>query len=146
MSTINEKLQKINCLLSEASGLYHKMNVHLGLSDSVSNILYVIYDHDGAYPIGDICTDLAIPKQTVNSALRGMEQDGLLFLESCGKRAKQAVLTESGKEYCRRTVAKIFEMEKDVLSGFTPEEYTQFVRLHEKYNNAIRTYIEGLSE
>ena len=146
MNTMNEKLHKINCLLSETSGLYHRMNVHLGLSDSVSNILYVIYDHDGVYPISDICTDTGIPKQTINSALRGMERNGLLFLENCGKRAKQAVLTVSGKEYCRQTVARIFEMEKEVLSGFTPEEYTQFVRLHEKYNNAIRAYIEGLPE
>ena len=146
MSESNQRIKKINCLLSETNGLYHRVNVRLGLSDSIANILYQICDHDGVYGISDICLDLGIPKQTVNSALRQLEYDGLLYLESCGKRSKQAVLTERGKEYCSHTIATIFDMERAVLSTFTQDECAQFVHLQKKYNNALKSYIDGLAE
>lgn len=146
MSESNQRIKRINCLLSETNGLYHRMNVRLGLSDSIANILYLICDHDGIYGISDICLDLGIPKQTVNSALRQLERDGLLYLESYGRRSKQAVLTEHGREYCSRTISEIFDMERAALSIFTQDECAQFVHLQEKYNNSLKSYLDGLAE
>lgn len=138
---VSKKIQKINCILAETTGLYHKLNVALGLSDSVSDILYSIYANEGSYPIRELCAELSMPKQTVNSALRSLEKDGILFLEIYSGRNKRAVLTEKGKKFCKDTVASIFQMENTVFTEFTVSEIEAFVFLHEKYNAAISKYI-----
>lgn len=138
---ISKKIQKVNCILTETTGLYHKLNVALGLSDSVSDILYLIYANDGSYPVRELCAELSMPKQTVNSALRSLEKDGILFLEIYSGRNKRAVLTEKGKKFCKDTVASIFQMENTVFAEFTVSEIEAFVSLHEKYNAAISKYI-----
>lgn len=139
---ISEKLRRINCTFSETAGLYHKLNVTLGLSDSVSDILYALYSNDGAYPILSLREELSMPKQTLNSALRNLEKDGILFLEVYNGRNKKAVLTEKGWEYCKNTVAHICGMEEVVFSEFSDSELEAFVTLHEKYNASIGRYIE----
>lgn len=146
MDYTSEKLRKINCILSETNGLYHKLNVSLGLSDSVSDILYQIYNNNGSYPISGLCTDLAMPKQTVNSALRNLEKDGILFLEIYSGRNKRAVLTEKGQQFCKDTVACIFRMENLVFEEFTASEMDAFITLHKKYNAAINKYINDYAE
>ena len=138
-----EKLRKINCIFSETAGLYHKLNVLLGLSDSVSDILYLLYANDGCYSIRELCTDLDIPKQTVNSALRSLEKQEILFLETYSGKKKRVVLTEKGMQFCNDTIAPIFQIEKLAFEEFTTSEIEAFVTLHEKYNAALSTHIDN---
>lgn len=139
---ISNKLQKINCIFKETSGLYHKLNVDLGLSDSISDILYALYANGGNYLLMELREELSMPKQTINSALRGLERDGILFLELYRGRNKRAILTEKGWEYCKDTVAHIFEMEEVVFSEFSDYELEAFVTLHKKYNATISKYLQ----
>ena len=92
---ISNKLQKINCILSETNGLYHKLNVELGLSDSIAGVLYALYANEGAYPIMQLRVELSMPKQTLNSALRSLEKDGVLYLEIYSKFSIDSSFRES---------------------------------------------------
>lgn len=136
-----EKLRRINCIFSETAGLYHKLNVLLGLSDSVADILYLLCANDGCYSIRELCTSFDMPKQTVNSALRSLERENILFLETLSGKKKQAVLTEKGKQFCEDTIAPIFQIENLVFAEFSASELEAFVALHEKYNAALGKYI-----
>lgn len=138
---ISDKLQRINCILAETSGLYHKLNVELGLSDSIAEILYLLYTNNGCYPILRLREELSMPKQTLNSALRALEKQEVLFLEQYSGRNKIAVLTDNGWQYCGKTVAYILKMEEDVLKEFSDAELESFISLHEKYNAKIGKYI-----
>lgn len=137
MSYISEKVRKINCILSETGGLYHKLNVALGISDSVSDILYQIYANDGCYEVSNICSDLGMPKQTVSSAMRNLEKEGILSLETYSGKSKRAALTERGKQFCKDTIAHIFHIENAVFEEFTDSEMEALISLHEKYNKVI---------
>lgn len=139
---ISEKLHAFNSLFSETAGLYHQLNVSLGLSDSVSDILYALCFHDGSCPIRELCWETGLPKQTVNSALRHLEQDGLLFLEMYSGRKKRAVLTKQGRQFCEETIARIFQAEEHAFAAFSSAELETFLRLHEKYNAALKMSIE----
>ncbi|MDO5293473.1 MAG: hypothetical protein Q4F05_12070 [bacterium] len=86
--------------------------------------------------------ELSMPKQTINSALRGLKKDGILFLELYSARNKRVILTEKGWEYCKGTVAHIFEMEEVVFAEFSASELEAFVTLHKKYNAVISKYLE----
>lgn len=142
MSQISEKVRKINCILSETGGLYHKLNAALGLSDSVSDILYQIYGNGGCCPISNICSELGMPKQTVSSAMKNLEKEGILFLETYSGKSKRAVLTEKGKQFCEDTISHIFQIENTVFEEFTDSEIEAFISLHEKYNEVISKNID----
>lgn len=44
------QLRRINYLASEMGSLYHLADLRLGISDSVSLVLYALYDGEGAAP------------------------------------------------------------------------------------------------
>ena len=54
------------------------------------------------------CHAMYEPKQTVNSALKKLERDGIIeLLEMKDKRSKRLHLTEKGEEFARETVDKV---------------------------------------
>ena len=96
----SKEIHQINYLTSEMDALYHQASVKMGISDSVSIILYTLYDAGGSCLLRDICIATGTSKQTLNSALRGLEAKQLLRLEQHNGRSKRVILTESGAEYC----------------------------------------------
>lgn len=139
---ISEKLRSINNLFNETAGLYHQLNASLRLSDSASDILYAVYSHDGRCPIRDLCRETGLPKQTINSALRNLEKEDILFLEIYNGHKKRAVLTKKGRQFCEETVVRIFQAEEQAFDAFSSAELEAFLRLHEKYNAALKKSIE----
>ena len=139
---LSEKLRSINSLFSETAGLYHRFNVSLGLPDSVSDILYAVYSRDGSCPIRELCRETGLPKQTVNSALRKLEKEDILFLEIYSGQKKRAVLTETGHRFCEKTVVRIFQAEERAFDAFSDTELDAFVRLHKKYKKKKKKSME----
>lgn len=84
-----DKLQRINWLISETDSLYHQASLKIGLSDSASRILYALYTRGGSCLLSDIYKDSGISKQTVNSALRKLEKEGVIRLEQYHGKAKK---------------------------------------------------------
>lgn len=142
MKNISEKIRKLNCIMSETESLYHKLNLSLGLSDSVSDILYLLYDNEGQYSISNLCNELSIPKQTINSALRNLEKEGIVFVEIYSGKNKRVVLTEKGWKHSQMTVSKIYEIEKAIFKEFSIDEIDAFLEFHKKYNVALNKNID----
>lgn len=139
-----EIMYRVNCLASDLDALYHQAALKLGLSDSVLFVLYLVYEKGGRRPLAAICKEANISKQTLNSAVRKLEGERIVYLEQSGGRAKTLCLTEAGMDYARRTVARLFRAERSVFRDWTPEEIRQYLRLMEKYNNDFRRQIETM--
>lgn len=135
-------IRRINHLATELDALYHLSSLRLGISDSVSVVLYALQDAGGACLLSEICKQSGISKQTVNSALRGLETDGLAYLEPVNGRAKKVILTEKGRAYAQKTAARLLQAEADALDTWTEEEIQTYVRLMEKYAGSLRREIE----
>ncbi len=73
---ISKDINRFNYLLSETDAVYHDMSKRLGLSDSISQILYTICDLGDGCLLQEICRRCGLSKQTVNSAIRRLESDG----------------------------------------------------------------------
>lgn len=142
---INE-IHRINYLTLEMDALYHQASRKLGISDSVSIVLYTIYDTGENCLLSEIYKKSGISKQTVNSAIRGLEQDGILYLEQYTGRAKKILLTNKGKDYVNRTVAKLYQAEVQALDAWSTEEINTYIRLMEKYADCLREQISAFSE
>lgn len=137
-------INKINYLSSEIEALYHQTSLKLGISDSVSVILYTVYDVGDNCLLSDIYKKSGISKQTVNSAIRGLEADNILYLEQHTGRAKRVVLTDKGKDYAKKTVGKLHEAEVQAFDTWSEEEISTYIHLMEKYTHCFRKQIEKM--
>lgn len=139
-----KEIHRINYLTIEMDSLYHHSSLKLGITDSVSVVLYSIYDAGGECLLSDIYKESGISKQTVNSAIRGLEADGILYLERHDGRAKKVILTDKGKEYVEKTAVRLYQAEVDAFDTWTEDEISTYIRLMEKYADCFRQQVEKL--
>ena len=137
-------IRRINYLTSEMDALYHLSSLKLGITDSVSIVLYTLYDVGNACLLSEIYKNSGISKQTVNSAIRSLEADGMLYLEQHNGRAKKVLLTERGIEFAQRTAARLMQAEMDAFDSWSEEEIGCYIRLLEKYLDCFRIQIAKL--
>lgn len=141
-----EQLRKINYLTAEMNGLYHQVSLKQGLSDSVSMVLYSLYDWGGSCMLSQIYKDSGISKQTVNSAIRKLEAEEMLYLASATGRSKKVFLTEKGMELARNTVGKLMEAEIMAFSSWSDQDVENHVGLMERYLEDFRKMVDNLKE
>lgn len=141
-------LKRLNYLLGEIDGAYHEVARKLGVSDSVSKILYSICDTDSGErcPLHEICRQTGLSKQTVNSALRGLEREGLIYLRAVDGKAKEVCLTEAGKVFAEKTARRVIQMENDILEDWTTEELEFYLKLTERYLAQLAQKAEQLPQ
>ena len=139
---VASELKRFNYLLGELQAAYHDASVKLGISDSVSNILYTICDAGGKCPIHAICRQTGLSKQTVNSALRKLENDGVVYLEAADKKTKNVCLTDAGKQFADRTAMRIIEMENEILQSWDRQDVKNYLSLTEKFLRDLQEKVE----
>lgn len=139
-----EKLHRINYLGAEMEALYHQVSLKLGISDSAMRSLYTVYDNGGTCLLSDIYKQSGISKQTVNSAIRKLESDEILYLELETGREKRVYLTEKGKNYVEKTVARLYAAECEIFATWSEEEINSYIRCMEKYNALFRYQLEQM--
>ena len=137
-------VRRLDYLTNEMNAIYHQSSLRLGISDSVSMVLYTIYDKGADCLLSDVYKNSGISKQTVNSAIRHLEADGVLYLEPYKGRSKRIVLTEKGEALLQNTAARLFEAELRAFDGWTEEELRTHIGLLEKYLTALRREVERL--
>lgn len=141
---ISARIHRINYLNAELNALYHNASLKLGFTDSASIVLYTIYDNGENCLLSEIYKQSGISKQTVNSAIRKLEKEGVIFLEQHSGRAKKVVLTDLGKDYVKKTVARLFNAEAAAFSTWTEDEINAHIGFMEKYIDSFREQINKL--
>lgn len=142
----SEGMRRFNHLVTETDAVYHEAALRMGMSDSIMQILYVLCDKGGSCPLGEICLLTGISKQTINSALRKLEEDGIAYLEGLGGRKKRVCLTEKGQELAERTVVRLIEIENGILASWPKAQVEQYLELTERYLMSLREKVRELSE
>ncbi len=120
---------QINLMTMMIGALYHESSVRLGITDNIALILHFLYDNGQSCLLSDFYKKTGVPKQTVNSSLRKLEADGILFLEQHDGRSKRVVLTEKGEQFMHETIGQLRNAEIHALDGWTPEEVETYIRL-----------------
>ena len=146
MITINNEMKRLNYLTSELNSAYHEAAVKLGLSDSAMQILYTVCSFGSSCLISDVCRLTGISKQTINSALRKLEQSDIIRLEASIGRNKRMILTEKGQALSERTVMKIIGIENSIFDSWTEEKKDIYLSLTQVYLDMFRKQTEQLSQ
>lgn len=144
LNELYEKIFRINCLTEDIDSLYHRAALKLGVSDSVLFVLYMIYTNGGQCLLYDIYKSFGISKQTINSAIRKLESEDIVYLEKLNGKAKIVCLTDRGKAYIKQNAAKLFAAECNTFSDWSEEEINLYISLIEKHNTSLRKQIKKL--
>ncbi len=138
-----ENTKRFNYLTSEIDAAYHEAARRLGLSDSAMSILYTICLNGDNCPLSDIVSLSGISKQTINSALRKLEEAGVV--ETRGGKKKQVYLTEAGKTLAQNSARRVLNIENEIFESWTDAELECYIALTEKYLLSFKEKIKELS-
>ena len=90
--SITKSFKHYLLLLSEIDSVYHEANLKLSISNSYSIILYTICLGGGSCPLQEIKKLSGLNKQTINSSIRNMEKENLVYLEYIDGKSKRISL------------------------------------------------------
>ena len=135
MPPTNDQHITYNRTSKELEQLYHDYARHAGVSDAALWLLYVIRLSGSDLTQTSICADWHYPPQTINSALKRLESQGLVALApATGSRRDKAVrLTTEGERVAARAIDPLIEAERDALAALYPEERAALVSLRRRY-------------
>lgn len=137
-------LQEFDRLNNQINEFYHEIALRQGLSDSAYAILQALL------VLGDGCTQTDIfrytllNKQTVNSSVKRLAQDGLIEFTPGSGRELKIMLTEKGNEMVSQKILPVEQAENEVFEEMAPEEHVQLLHLVGKYLDSFKRKVEGL--
>lgn len=136
--------KRLNMLLAETDAVYHEAAKRMGLADSDMKILYTLCHLGQQAPLADVIRLSGISKQTVNSALRKLEKQEVLFLQNANGRRKLVCLTNIGRQLAEKTVLRLIEMENEAMLNWTDQETALYIELTQRFLQDFKEQIQKL--
>ena len=134
-TNVTEALAVFNQLYKEVDEIYQQYAKNHGISDTALWLLYSLYENSGTYTQRDVCADWHYPPQTINSALKSLEKQGVIVLEavSGNQKNKRIFLTDKGQEISRTVIAPLVLAEQRTFRRLQEEERELLLSLTGKY-------------
>lgn len=126
-------ITQVNQTYKEEDELYRRLARYSGLSEAAFWILYTVELASGPITQTEVCGYLSLSKQTINSALKQLEQTGHIRLTDGPGRKKYLQLTETGRALSQRTIGPVLALEERTFLGLTEEERASLLALELKY-------------
>lgn len=140
-----EKVNYINALTNDLESIYRFFAKKLGVPDSVMRIFYAIYDMGDGCLLSDVCQASGLSKQTINSALRKLEKEDVLFLKQDKGKSKRVYLTDRGKVQAQETAGRLFAAECNAFNDWSETEVKEYFRLIKKFNDSFREQVDKIN-
>ncbi len=144
LKKISKEMKRYNYLIGEIEATYHEASLKLGLSDSALKILYAICDVGEGCLLQDICFYTGISKQTINSALRKLEEEEILYLELYNAKSKKVYLTDKGRKLAEKTAYRILRAEDEIFASWDKKDVEKYLELTEKYQLCLKEKIKEI--
>ena len=146
-NTPEGRIRQYNSIIKENDEIYRDIAKKFGMSESAFLILYYLRAEYGAPMQSEICSSFYQPKQSINSALKKLEADGYIMLETgSNRRSKRILLSPLGIKLCGETVDRIIEAEREALNSLTAEEQEAFMTLFDRYTKQLRVTMQAVCE
>ncbi len=130
-------IKEYRALFWESDGLYNSVIEKSGLSTSELMTLYCV--SNGINTQSAISKKLYMPKQTINSAVKKFEKQGILRLgDTLGNdKLKTLALTQKGVQLVNDKVLAMDNIEEAVWEQLEESERDQLVRLTARFNKLL---------
>lgn len=136
---VSKRLAEYNSIIKEHEDLYRQLAKRFGMSECSFWILYSLRETNTSITQSELCYALSQPKQTINSALKKMQDYGFIeLLINQDRRKKYIRLTDKGALLAQETVDKVILLENQTFDTFTEEEQSLFLQLLHKYTDNLK--------
>lgn len=135
---ISNEMKRYNHLVGEMNAVYHDISLHLGLSDSAMIILYTICDNGDSCPLHEISRLSGVSKQTINSAIRKLENEGIVYLKPVGAKSKNVCLTDEGKQLAKHTAIRLIKIENEIFESWDKDDVEKYLELTERFLTSLK--------
>ena len=130
-----EYLMNIAKQEKQFDALYRNAGALFGLPDCAMWILYFLSTSEDELSQQDLIEKIMFPKQTINSAVAGLEKKGLIELTMIPgtRNRKKLTLTEAGNEMANKTVSKMYQAECRAVEQMGAERMKQYIELYRDF-------------
>lgn len=140
-----EFFKKFNSIDKEIGSIYRELSRKSGIAESTFWIIYEIKFNGGDIKQKDIVTSSFLPPQTINTALKKMETEGLITLISqSDKRCKTINLTEKGESIAKEKIIPIIRAEDFAVRLFDDDKQRLFLDLYYELKENIKVSLKGI--
>lgn len=134
---------ELNKAYNELNGLYHDISLKLGLSDSESMVMYMLYDEIEPLTQSDIVKATGLSKQTLNSTIRKLEKEEIIVLRKVNEKSKKILMTHKGKILIEQKMKPLVEMEERVLASWTEKERLKYLELLRRFEKQLEKEVKA---
>ena len=140
----NKYLSALGRTEKQFDSLYREAAAEFGLSHCAMWVLYNIANSAEPLSQQDLVDIMMFPKQTINSAVMGLSESGLVTLEPIPntKNRKRILLTDKGQELAKETVVKLTNAELRAVAAMGEEKMKQFVTLYCEFFDDLKSGFE----
>ncbi len=144
--SIQSKIVAYNQLTKELEELYQLYAKKSGLSETTLWILYCVHERQEPYTQKELCDIWSYSRQTINSALKNLETQGLIELVSLpeNRKNKQLLLTASGKKLVNKIILPLVEAEKNAFIQLGEEDSRKFLSLTKRHTELLHMEINQI--
>ena len=134
---VEERQRRLNNLEKDIDSIFTRAAVHVGLSDSAFDILYALEAYGDGCSQKDLCERCWMGKQTINSSIKRLCEQGILEKMAGPGRTTTISFTATGRALVAEKVRPVIEAETAAMEAFSPAELAQALDLLERYRNAL---------
>lgn len=140
---IREQLNDYFSTFKEADALYSSLARRSGLSDAAFWALYAIREAKDECTQKSIREQWSMSKQTVNSAINDLINEGFINLSEAqsDKRSKRITLSEKGNKFVEENIDVIFRLECSAFERLSGAERESLIAGSRKYLELFRMEI-----
>lgn len=127
-TSIKSVLATFNRTHKRMNVLYHNYARDAGISDAAFWLMYSLYEKGGPCTQTELCEAWFFTPQTINSALKTLEKQGLITLDFApnSRKNKQFFFTETGEQLVKEKIMPLVQAEEQ-----------SFLRLNEQERKAL---------
>lgn len=126
--------------------LYHNYARDAGISDAAFWLMYSLYEKDGPCTQTELCEAWFFTPQTINSALKSLEKQGLITLDFApnSRKNKQFFFTEKGKQLAKEKITPLVQAEEQSFLRLNEQEREALLAITQKHISILEEEINKL--
>ena len=108
-------------------------------------ILYTICNYGKKCALKTICYESGLSKQTINSSLRKLEKEEIIFLENSDLKRKMVCLTAKGEELTQNTAIKLLKLENEIFDSWDEKDVNKYLEFTERFLNDLKKKVKDIN-
>lgn len=126
--------------------LYHNYARDAGISDAAFWLLYSLYEKGEPCTQTELCEAWFFTPQTINSALKSLEKQGLITLDFApnSRKNKQFFFTDTGEQLVKKKIMPLVQAEEKSFLRLNAQEREALLAITQKHIGILEEEINRI--